>query len=131
LLVLGVIVFTLSCTDKPVPASPTSAAADLQPQMAAAKEKKGGDDSPLAIEDMLGDPIFRASVEGVIAPSVQEPLLEAVDALKTDRTKRAVRLIIEAQAEADALDDDSSGDAFESRLWWAVLERYFEEAELI
>jgi hypothetical protein len=126
LLVLCVAAFLASCADKPTPSAPSTT--EAQPQMAAAK--KGGDDSPLLIEDMLGDALFQVSVESVVIPAVRDPLLAAVEALETGRTNRSIKLIIEAQAEADELLDDPDAD-LESLISWTVLERYFEEAELI
>jgi hypothetical protein len=88
------------------------------------------DEDALSIEDMLSDPLFQSSVGSVTEPTLVEPLLDAVDALARGQLGRAGSLIVNAQDEADALLDDASAD-FDTLLSWSVIERYFEEAELL
>jgi hypothetical protein len=88
------------------------------------------DEDALSIEDMLSDPLFQFSVASVSHQSVGEPLFDAVDALARGQVGRAGPLIAQAQDEADALLDDASAD-FDTLISWSVIERYFEEAELL
>ena len=126
---LAAVPLLLSCGDveptAPLPPDPSGQLAaapnNKQPQLA---------DDGLAIEEMLLDPLFQSSIEYVTEEVVLDPLLGAVDALERGQLARATNLIEEAQAEADALLDDPSVD-FDNHISWSVLERYFEEAELI
>ena len=123
---LLVLASTLSCTGDP-PTSPAEAPA-AQPQAVLAKVV---DEDALSIKDMLADPLFQASIGAVTEPSLVEPLLDAVDALARGQVGRAGSLIVKAQDEADALlDNDASAD-FDTLISWSVIERYFEEAELL
>lgn len=99
------------------------------PEVAAAKREKDADPRTLSIADLLGDPLFQLLVHGIEPESLAEPLLGAVDALASERTGAAMSLIAKASAEAQALEDDPG--AAEALIYWSVIERYFEEAELM
>lgn len=115
LLALGLL---LSCGD----ADPTLPVSAEVPTEAAAHG--------LSIEEMLADPLFQSSIEYVTEESVLDPLITALAALERGQLARARNQIKEAQAEAAALLDAPFVD-FDHHIAWSVLERYFEEADLI
>jgi len=125
--VFGLIVFTLSCSSDQMtaPAQQETSVDEPQPTMA-----RVADEDALSIEDLLADELFQASVETVSEDSLREPLLAAVNALAQGQIGRAGPLIRQASDEADALLDEPSTD-FDTLISWSVIERYFEEAELL
>ena len=118
--------FSLSCGDGPVEIP--SDLAEVLAEAAADKNgnKPGSDDDALSIEDMLADPLFQVVVLEIREPSVSETLSSALEALLDGKAGRAKNLIEKAAAEVTALEDQS-----EVSIHWSVLERFFEEAELI
>ena len=114
---------SISCSE-----SPAEVAADpLELAEAAAPKGPGSDDDALSIEEMLADGLFQDVVLEITEPEVSEPLATAIEALVDGRFNRARNLIKRAADAADQL-EDGAGD---TPMNWSVLERYFEEAELI
>lgn len=117
---LAVLMLLVSCTTQESTAPET--------QLAQLARVTGGD--ALSVSDMLDDELFQGSVASVTEKRLRVPLLEAVDALAKGQIGRASRLIRTAEEEADALMDQSPAD-YDTLISWSVIERYFEEAELL
>ena len=127
----AVLALVLACSaDKPF--GPAHKPSDLLVEVTTApkKGKPKPDKDALSIDDMLGDPLFQALVEGIGEPNVADPLSAAVEALAKGKVARASNLISDAADEADALSDQANPD-WETLISWSVIERYLEEAELV
>ena len=116
-------VLSISCSEGPV--EPPASASDLA--QSAAPKGPNGDDDALSIEAMLADGFFQDVVLEITEPEVSEPLGTAIEALAKGQLNRATNLIKRAADAADQL-EDGGGD---TPINWSVLERFFEEAELI
>lgn len=86
--------------------------------------------APLSIADMLADRLFQVSAESVTDRAISDPLEDALSSLAQGQEKRARTLIVKARDAADALLDRVPGSN-DTLIAWSVVERYFEEAELL
>jgi len=128
---LGALSVTIACSDR-TPTAPPITPTEIAEANAAVHgpPPPSRSDEPLAIEDLLGDPLFHAEVASVADADLATLLQDAVQALQADQLSRARTLLGKAVSTADALGDNASTDP-EVLLAWSVIERYLDEADLI
>lgn len=130
--VIGALLLTLSCTDESPVAPPPPSADELLEVSAALTGSSPGRaiSSPLAVSDLLEDPLFRSMARDIPDPSLASLLDEAIQDLEADRVPRAKVVLARASATADALMDSADAD-LDVLIHWSVIERYLDVAELI
>lgn len=128
---LSFIVLLIGACGGDSPTEPPPVSPPVSADQAAGKRSKDSakDHGVLSIQDMLGDPLFLASVDGVEAPVLSDQLADIVDALASGQTTKASNMIARAEEEVESLEDDA--DNFESVFYWSVIERFFEAAEVV
>jgi hypothetical protein len=114
--------------DSPVePAVASTQPLETEPAAAVAAQRVV---EPLAIQDMLDDPLFRALVAEITESSLGGPLAAGVNALAAGDLRAGSALIQKAGAAAEALSRRKDADA-NSLMLWSAVERYLEAAKLL
>jgi len=129
---IAALLLPLSCTDES-PMEPPPPSSDELLEVSAALNGSSPDrptSNPLAVSDLLEDPLFRTMARDIPDPSLATLLDEAIQALEADQVPRAKVVFRRAAADADALMDSADSD-LEVLIHWSVIERYLDEAELI
>jgi hypothetical protein len=128
----GALLVALSCADEG-PVAPPIPATEAVPEMSATLNGSPAGQvisGPLAVNDLLADPLFRSMVRDITDPLLATLLDDAILALEADQVQRAKVVFARAAAEAETLMEAADAD-LDVLIHWSVIERYLDEAELI